>query len=624
MKRLNIPLLLILFAALAMRFFRFFDIPYTLDELSALNRTFYASFSELIEKGVYNDGHPALIQVFLFYYTKWFGYNEWVVKLPFLLMGLASVYLVYRIGREWFSETAGIFASALMATLQFTVMYSQIARPYASGLFFVLGMVYFWTKWLKTVNPKWYICLGYVCFTTLSAYNHYFSLLQSTLIALAGLFFVAKERRVRYVIINAIAVILFLPHISVSLHQMSMGGLNWLSAPTYQFFPVFYFFIFHFSYVLLLAVIALIITGVILFIKLKPGDRKWKFRIWSLIMFLFPLLFGFYYSVWFKPILQFSVLIFSFPFFLLFVFSFWPKINEKRLAILTLLLMFISSYSLIVQRQYYTFFYNQSYDAISKHQIALLDSLKKPVRLLINGYEAFFLNYYSVKNHHPIPCDVYTYDGFNEVSWEHYISGLKTDYIAMAHLGVTQLDYLDIARKYFPYFVKKSCGFSYEWYVFSKIPNTLSFFKTQKEMKFNQSRNSLEKAINGFVFNKGDEWGPSLETSYAELNIGKHDIIHISARLDSVKSDGMLVCEIRDSNDSLVVWQGVSTSNILKKNGMVDVFLTLRLTDILYYKNNFKLKAYYWNQSKGSVWLKRLKIGIEAGNPYIYAMVNDF
>jgi hypothetical protein len=135
----------------------------------------------------------------------------------------------------------------------------------------------------------------------------------------------------------------------------------------------------------------------------------------------------------------------------------------------------------IVQRQYYTFFYNQSYDAISKHQIALLDSLKKPVRLLINGYEPFFLNYYSVKNHHPIPCDVYTYDGFNEVSWEHYISGLKTDYIAMAHLGVTQLDYLDIARKYFPYFVKKSCGFSYEWYVFSKIPNTLSFFKHKKK-----------------------------------------------------------------------------------------------------------------------------------------------
>ncbi|NSW45051.1 MAG: glycosyltransferase family 39 protein [Bacteroidales bacterium] len=154
MKKNGVIIVLILLVAILLRFYRFFDIPYTLDELSALNRTFYSSFSELIEKGVYNDGHPALIQIFLFYWVHWFSYNEWIVKLPFLLMGIASIYLIYRIGKEWFSETVGIIASTWMTTLQFTIMYSQIARPYASGLFFVLGMTFFWTQWLKKIQQN--------------------------------------------------------------------------------------------------------------------------------------------------------------------------------------------------------------------------------------------------------------------------------------------------------------------------------------------------------------------------------------------------------------------------------------------------------------------------------------
>lgn len=614
MKRLNILLLIILVVATAMRFFRYFDIPYTLDELSALNRTFYASFSELMEKGIYNDGHPALIQVFLYFYTNWFGYSEWVVKLPFLLMGLASVFLVYRIGREWFSETVGIFSSALMATSQLMVMYSQIARPYASGLFFVIGMVYFWTKWLQTEKSKWMVSVGYVFFTALCAYNHYFSLLQATMISIAGLFLVAKEKRAKYIIMNTIAVILFLPHISVSLHQLSMGGLNWLAAPTYGFFLQYLYFIFHFSNLLLFTVIALIITGIVFFARLKPGDGKWKFRILSLTLYLFPLLFGFYYSVWVKPILQISVLIFSFPFFLFFIFSFWTVLETKLLAEFTVVLIAASVYSLVYQRHYYSFFYDQGYDAISKNQIALLDSVKKPVVFLMNGYEPFFLNYYSVKNHRPIPCDLYSYEGFNETGWEQYISAIKTDYVALAHVGISPLHYLDIARKYFPYFVKKSCGFSYEWYVFSKIPNAHSFFKTEKTGNMN----------NGFLFNNGEEWGPPLEASSAELNIGKHDIIHVSARLDSVKSGGTLVCEIRDNKDSLIIWQGIETQRFAKKNKMVDVFLTLRLTDVSRYEKDFKIRTYFWNQNKEAVLLKNLKIGIEAGNPYIYAIGNDF
>ena len=73
-------------------FYNFFDLQYTYDELSALNRLEYNSFNELIQKGVMPDAHPALIQVFLYYYALLFGTIEWLIKLPFILLPVFQLF----------------------------------------------------------------------------------------------------------------------------------------------------------------------------------------------------------------------------------------------------------------------------------------------------------------------------------------------------------------------------------------------------------------------------------------------------------------------------------------------------------------------------------------------------
>ncbi|MFN6075309.1 MAG: hypothetical protein ACK46Y_07050, partial [Fluviicola sp.] len=76
-KNWNWPLLSILLIASILRFWNFFSIPYHHDEISALNRTFFTNFSDLIEYGVKTtDTHPPFIQIWLLYYTKIFGYEE--------------------------------------------------------------------------------------------------------------------------------------------------------------------------------------------------------------------------------------------------------------------------------------------------------------------------------------------------------------------------------------------------------------------------------------------------------------------------------------------------------------------------------------------------------------------
>ncbi|MBN2236346.1 MAG: hypothetical protein JW729_02230, partial [Bacteroidales bacterium] len=68
-----IAIAILLLVAALIRFDRFWEIPLTYDELSALSRLRFNSFAELIQFGIKPDGHPAGVQLFLFYWTHLVG-----------------------------------------------------------------------------------------------------------------------------------------------------------------------------------------------------------------------------------------------------------------------------------------------------------------------------------------------------------------------------------------------------------------------------------------------------------------------------------------------------------------------------------------------------------------------
>ena len=90
-------LIFILLLGTILRVYRLQDIPFTHDEFSALFRTRFDNFAELIAQGVRDDGHPAGIQVFLYYWIRLFGEGEVAVKIPFILSGILSIYFIYRV-----------------------------------------------------------------------------------------------------------------------------------------------------------------------------------------------------------------------------------------------------------------------------------------------------------------------------------------------------------------------------------------------------------------------------------------------------------------------------------------------------------------------------------------------
>ncbi len=60
-------------------------------------RLHYTTFSQLIQEGVLCEGHPAGVQVFIWYWSKVVGYSELALRLPFLILGILCIPLAYKV-----------------------------------------------------------------------------------------------------------------------------------------------------------------------------------------------------------------------------------------------------------------------------------------------------------------------------------------------------------------------------------------------------------------------------------------------------------------------------------------------------------------------------------------------
>lgn len=77
------------------------------------------------------DCHAPLSYLLRKGFTAVLGDGEWALRLPSVLLGLATIVVVYGLARRAFSPPAGAFAAFLLAVSPIHVHYSREARPYA-------------------------------------------------------------------------------------------------------------------------------------------------------------------------------------------------------------------------------------------------------------------------------------------------------------------------------------------------------------------------------------------------------------------------------------------------------------------------------------------------------------
>jgi 4-amino-4-deoxy-L-arabinose transferase-like glycosyltransferase len=156
------------------------------------------------------------------------------LRLPSALMGIASVWIVYKLGRQLFDASTALTAAALLAVWPYHIAYSQEARPYAMLMLVVALCLWAFVRLMRTGSPS--AQAAYVASATAAMYTHTFALFSLTAL---NLFYLAQLRckcdgKVnlrRWLILQAAVLVLFGPWIPATREVMQMG-LPWMRHPT--------------------------------------------------------------------------------------------------------------------------------------------------------------------------------------------------------------------------------------------------------------------------------------------------------------------------------------------------------------------------------------------------------
>lgn len=591
----HLALLLVLLVATIVRFFDVGHLGYHHDELSALLRTRFSSFSELIESGIQIDGHPAGVQFFLWVWTGIGGYGNLWVKLPFLLAGVLSVYVVYRIGMLLFGKSEGLWAAAMLASLQYGILYSQWARPYAFGLLFVLLCTWAILRIRSAPSRSDVVFLGLSIAAV--AYTHYFALLQVIIVSMLSFPMLSRKAKLYLLLGSILGFLLWLPHLSVTLHQLSIGGVgDWLQKPQPDFWLQLLDFSFHYS-PWLEGLLLLLVIGSI-FLARKAWRKGWSVRGLLVLAVIIPYAIAYYYSMEVSALLHNGTALFAFPFLLLLVASWFrwkPVLNHVLLTIFVGLALF----TLATERRHFTTNYATEYQTSLEWLNELNARVDQPIATFIDLREDMVTMLFDKQ---VIPRQAVQFvwplwDGGNMVD---YLAALEEEQLFVAIDAGSNPEYLAAALEYFPCIEASEHFSSGEAYLLSKRCNSLISVPGIMAVE-----NEFLTAENPYSHTITADWGVLQST--------QRNALFRASWIGETAAEVSLVFEMKNEPDPF--WRAVNgdgfESKIRTKHSLYQVLYTSELTA----KPSDQWKAFVWLQNKASARLMRLELLTYPSNP---------
>ncbi|MBP9187027.1 MAG: hypothetical protein KBG11_08025 [Bacteroidia bacterium] len=592
--RYRILLAVILVLAFGFRAYHITQIPLTNDELSALYRLQFSSFSQLITLGVTPDGHPAFVQVFLYYYIKIFGTTAIALKLPFIVFSVAAIYAAFKLFSVLYSQRVALMVSITMCATQFFVMHGQLARPYSAGLLWVL--LFAWYLHKPNLNKTKTNKFAAFVFLFLAASTHYIALLTAIVILLLWVRVDAKRFK-QASIISLSAFVLYLPQIFIFIHQLKVGGVGtWLGKPHINFIYQFWEYSFNYQPILSLILFVLLFAA----IMLTCINGTVKKHLLPLGVFTLTFIITFVYSVLRNPVLQFPVLLFAWPFMLAFIYSAVSTLPKYVYAALFGLILFLQVYSLTKNRQHYQVFYNQSYKACVD-QIANNTPNKTP--LLLNGNQQFYFDYYFNKtNYNPNYINT-RIDSLSPTAFNNLLNTITSDTLAIGHAFYLPIWYFEVAKLYFPFVIKHHQNAFNETYILCRT-NNVDTNLNQTVFDVMESTTLYSKSISKKVNQ------PSLQS----LRIIATAIYPIEDSLNNAS----LVLKVFDAHNTLIS-ESYQPYKVIPFNKAI-IAIDLPLVN---HNRSVNILAFVLNDKNQKVVIKNIAIKLQKGNSLLYGTVEN-
>lgn len=607
------------------------------DELSAIIRSQANSFSELIYKTKTTDVHPVGVPLFVHYWTKMFGTDTMIVKFPFIIFGLISIYYSYKIAEKWFNPTVAILTCAFLATLQFPTTYGQLERPYATGMLFSVLMVWCWTQFFFSENSKNKYAIGFVLFASLCTYNHYFSLLFAGLVGATGLFFLTKENWKKYLLMCASVLLLFIPHISILLFHLSIGGggeESWLGKPGPDWLITFLKYLFHYS------VSVYVLIGVLFLASFYFRNREKKMfdkmRIIALIWALLVPCLAYFYSITKTPVLQFSTFTFSLPFLLMFIFSFYGELKTPIKITIVCLVMLVNAFTLFTERKHFPLFYKHPYEEIARISDKAIAAFGESNVSVAHSSMKGFVDFYFKKLGKPF--QYLCVEKPDIKAFLEYLENEKTDYFVAGNLP---LEYYQLIKERYPFVISKNEGFTFTVYCYSKIKpkeeikETIVFSENQSEVFVTKNKNSFweknarmsEDPVYPGVFymelDSTQEYSTGFSAKLSDIVKSRHSILNVSAEISvgKEKSNPTVVVSIEEEGKPLL-WRGSGHEEYKTKELFFNSIYVSHLFSGMDLEKHptATIKIYVWNRDKKGALVRNFKVEVIESNPMIYGL----
>ncbi|MCK5022606.1 MAG: glycosyltransferase family 39 protein [Candidatus Aenigmarchaeota archaeon] len=379
----NLILISVLILAL---FFRVWGLgleSYWLDESISIRQA-QAPFSESMEM-VRNDVHLPLYITLLNPWVHAFGNSETSTRFLSVIFGVASVYIIFLLGRKLFNEKIGLYSAIIMAFSTISVYYSQEARLYTLFVFLTMLSFYFYFDLIDKMNRKSVIL--YVLFSLLMIYTHLFAFLA--IIVQNVCYLIMNRKKLRnllcWISLQLVFFVFFTPWLPILMTQIQRtGNISWIQKPTLSI--VYWSFYDFFGNILLLAMF-LVFTAIVLYDQLS-NNPKWKKElktpgilfVWALL----PMIITITFSMFASPLYHTRYFLFSTPaLYILFAFliSKFSEKHRKNTIKLILLIIVISSIVSIAGQYLIT-----DKDAWRNATSFLKDNVKEDEYIIIEPY----------------------------------------------------------------------------------------------------------------------------------------------------------------------------------------------------------------------------------------------
>lgn len=634
---------LALFALAALlRFWRLWYMPYMHDELSALVRL-YPSLWDTIATGVARqDTHPPGVQVFEWLWTRLFGSSELSVKLPFVLLGLAALALLYRTAMAWTSATTALLLTALMATLQYSVLYGQLARPYAAGLFTTALFADQLTRWLARPQRRHLLWMGVAAL--LSAYTHHFALLLVGLMGLSGLLLAPAPQRRAYLGMGALVLLGYLPNVPIFLAQLQQGGLDaWLAPPDRWWLLDHARWVLHYSWWLALPVLALVLWALLRMAAARSHSHL-AALLPALPLLLFwgvaPMAIGLGYSIWRAPVVQHSVLLFSFPYLLMALLLGLGELGRTRTVVLSATLAVLATATLVGTRQHYSLLYHSKYERMLRTGMEVLATFgPQRAAVLLDAPKDQLDFYFAHWKLDParLPHTRLREPGFSPGALDSLLTGMRHDVVVYGQSNGAPSEQLARIQLYYPQVVERVDLAEGQVWVLSRqrdnspaedriyLAGACPTCTPEPGWDIHQDMDQLVLAPDQqqcWYFG-GREFGAAVRMGLDTIATASQDQVEIRARIfvPAEARNVALVVQLEHA-DSTVFYRTAELHDLRwsRMPQLVTLIVAARPGDAHLRGQSVELMSYLHNREKSDVCLLGMDVLLRPANPVVYGI----